>query len=193
LLQISKKRVLLKLMHNSPAAKEEESKVRSNDVDMDEDEEGEEVVEGVAVECVGFAPESLSASSSSTAVTSMKWAASGGMDKTMKIWDLTSGSCRCVCAHDGSVVALRWHSSLPIVCSAALDNVVRVWDARSGSLLQRLTGHLDLVTNIVFAPAISSRREQHHGVETLLDYIVSVSDDNTSRIFMIDSTLLINK
>eukprot|EP00597_Dinobryon_sp_UTEXLB2267_P002197 CAMPEP_0170066156 /NCGR_PEP_ID=MMETSP0019_2-20121128/5955_1 /TAXON_ID=98059 /ORGANISM="Dinobryon sp., Strain UTEXLB2267" /LENGTH=473 /DNA_ID=CAMNT_0010273167 /DNA_START=1222 /DNA_END=2640 /DNA_ORIENTATION=+ len=175
LLQISKKRVLLKLMHHTPTTKGDAGKMTSNssnnNVDMDEEEEGEEGEEvGVAVECVGFAPETSSTTSSS----SMKWAASGGMDKTMKIWDLTSGTCRCVCTHDGSVVALRWHTSLPIVCTTALDNVVRVWDARSGSLLLRLSGHVDLVTNIVFAPAISSQRELYHGVETMLDYIVSV-------------------
>lgn len=34
--------------------------------------------------------------------------------------------------HGGSVVSLKWHSSLPYVTTAALDNYVRVWDARSG-------------------------------------------------------------
>jgi hypothetical protein len=41
--------------------------------------------EGDGVECVGFsAPE-------------YRWVASGGMDKTLKIWDLTNGYCRSIC------------------------------------------------------------------------------------------------
>lgn len=48
------------------------------------------------------------------------------------MWDIATGSCRSVCAHGDSVVSLRWHDSLPIVCTAALDHIVRIWDARSG-------------------------------------------------------------
>jgi WD40 repeat protein len=93
---------------------------------MDEDEaafggfDDENAEATLSVECVGFANGDL------------RWAASGGMDNTLKVWDIVTGSCRSVCAHGGSVVALRWHSSLPVISTAALDYVLRVWDARGG-------------------------------------------------------------
>ena len=85
--------------------------------EVNQDEEGEMGV--MSIECVGFCP-------------SLPWVASGGMDKTLKVWDTVSGTCRCVCSHGGSVVVLRWHPSLPVVTTAALDNFVRLWDARGG-------------------------------------------------------------
>ena len=85
-----------------------------------DDEEGDEGGT-LSVECVGFSSPDL------------KWVASGGLDKTMKVWDMVSGSCRCVCVHGGSVIALKWHAVLPIVTTASLDRAVRLWDARGGN------------------------------------------------------------
>lgn len=184
-LQISKKKILLKLVHSVPSSAADASSTRAAvaaDAEGDdrsgdgEEEAGEEVL---AVECVGFD------------TAGMKWAASGGSDKALKIWDLTAGSCRCTCLHDGGVVALKWHQSLPVVCTAALDAVIRLWDARSGTVLTTFTGHQDLVTDIFYAPSISGGDST--SVESLLDCIVSVSDDRTSRVFMVDSHSLFNK
>ena len=50
-----------------------------------------------------------------------------------QVWDIATGSCRSVCPHGDSVVSLKWHSSLPIISTAALDHIVRVWDARAGN------------------------------------------------------------
>ena len=91
-----------------------------NMMNEDDDEEGDEGGT-MSVECVGFSSLDL------------KWVASGGLDKTMKVWDMVSGSCRCVCVHGGSVIALKWHAVLPIVTTASLDRAVRLWDARGGN------------------------------------------------------------
>ena len=90
----------------------------------DDEEEGEEEEEGESlqsVECVDFAP------------VEYKWMASGGLDKTLKIWDFVSGTCRTVCSHPASVVSLKWHAQLPFVTTAALDNNIRIFDARAGN------------------------------------------------------------
>ena len=144
------------------------------DVEDDYDSEaGEERGEAVlGVECVGFAN------------GEWKWVASGGMDKMMKVWDTMTGTVRCTCPHGGSVVSLVWHSSLPIVCTAALDNVVRIWDARNGALLEELTGHNDLVTSIDMVPITAENRVEGCGDAT--DMIISVSDDKTARVFLIN-------
>lgn len=170
---------------------------------MEEDEEEDEEEEVLGVECVGLSPSSSGGGGDSN----MRWAASGGMDKSLKIWDLTSGSCRCVCPHEGSVVALRWHPTAMLVCTAALDNAVRIWDARSGLALAVLTGHRDLVTNIFFASALGGLSSGgatsstvavtsdivNDRIEAFMDCIVSVSDDSTSRVFFVDSASLLNK
>lgn len=146
--------------------------------DMEGSEEGEQREEAVlGVECVGFAN------------GEWKWVASGGMDKTLKVWDTMTGTVRCTCLHGGSVVALVWHSSLPIICTAALDNVVRLWDARNGALLQELTGHNDMVTSVDMVPITPENRVEGCGDAT--DMIVSVSDDKTAKIFMINASSLV--
>ena len=146
----------------------------------DEDEEGEERIDAVlGVECVGFAN------------GEWKWVASGGMDKTLKVWDTMTGTLRCSCPHGGSVVALVWHSSLPLVATAALDNVVRIWDARNGALLKELTGHHDLVTSIDMVPITAANRVDDSSVGDATDAIVSVSDDKTARVFLVNMNSLI--
>lgn len=142
------------------------------------DSEGEERLDAVlGVECVGFAN------------GEWKFVASGGMDKTLKVWDTMTGTVRCSCMHGGSVVALVWHSSLPLVATAALDNVVRIWDARNGALLQELTGHNDLVTSIDMVPITNENRIEGTGDAT--DMIISVSDDRTARVFLVNMNSLI--
>lgn len=151
------------------AAEEEEGE----DMGYEEEDEIEErTVAVLGVECVGFAN------------GEWKWVASGGMDKTLKVWDTMTRTVRCSCMHGGGVVALVWHSTLPLVATAALDNVVRVWDARNGALLLELTGHNDLVTSIEMVPITAENRVDGCGDAT--DMIISVSDDKTARVFMIN-------
>jgi WD40 repeat protein len=109
------------------------------------------------------------------------------MDKNLKIWDIVSGACRSVCVHNGSVVALKWHKTLPVICSAALDNIVRIWDARNGSMLLALSGHRDLVTNFEVSTVLF---EESNGAKK--DLIATVSDDGTSKIFLLDMNSLIS-
>jgi WD40 repeat protein len=183
----------------------------------DDDDEDEEEVDAIAaVECVGFcnAPE-------------FRWLASGGMDKTLKIWDANLGSCRSVCSHEGSVVALKWHKTLPLVATVALDHAARVWDARSGRVLCVLTGHTQMVTNFdwasfpspVTAPVVVPRVVGEFASETeyaaaattteqidatvttafgeplpmaaYTDALVSISDDKTARVFLLDINSLL--
>lgn len=141
LLQVSGKRLLKEFVANASSLKvggaedRKPTAVASAGDEVMLGEDGEEIVP--TVECVGFAHNE-----------SFNWAASGGSSKLLKIWDVISGQCRTSCKHGGSVVSLKWHSSMPYITTAALDNFVRVWDARSGACVLELTGHNDLVTNI---------------------------------------------
>lgn len=169
LLQISGKRVLQLFLHAS------QSPLGADGLPIPQPPKQVLEVEGgiereeesvLSVECIGFSSKEL------------HWVASGGLDHTLKVWDMTTGTCRCVCKHGGSVVSLKWHSMLPIISTAALDNVVRLWDARTGLQLSELTGHTDIVTNIEMYPLANNSDST-----TDTDFIVSVSDDNTAKVF----------
>ena len=170
LYQISGKKVLQTLVHSTEISMEE-----NNEKDVMEEEGGV-----LGVECVGFSP-----------ANDLKWVASGGMDKTVKIWDSITGTCRCVCTHDGGVVALHWHQSYPLFATACLDSTVRLWDARSATCVLDLTGHADLVTNMEMSTLIKSS-ENHCEEESPTDCIVSVSDDGTARVFHYNAPILMS-
>mmetsp|Transcript_21627 Transcript_21627/g.31476 ORF Transcript_21627/g.31476 Transcript_21627/m.31476 type:complete len:480 (+) Transcript_21627:72-1511(+) len=186
LYHIPGKRLLKKLIHSEPvkvdhpSPPDEESAAMTEDND-EEDDPPTEQEEVLSVECVGFSHKDI------------KWLASGGIDKNLKIWDISTGSCRCICRHEDAVVALKWHESLPVVVSACLDFTVRVWDARSGVVLSSLTGHRDLVTNIDFKRVDMVRENSENGeIENeKVDAILSVSDDGTAKVFHIDVSSLL--
>ncbi len=96
LYHIANKRMLHRYVHSQPVVIDDSKKSadtsiapenRENEDDEDEEEEPEELEACLSVECVGFSSDDF------------KWVASGGMDKTLKIWDISSGSCRCVCMY----------------------------------------------------------------------------------------------
>lgn len=183
---VSKKKMLHKFTHSAPVKSEVKVDapppppgVKESDYDPSDDIEEEEELQVLGVECVGIASKEW------------KYVASGGADKTLKIWDITTGTCRCVCQHPDSVVALKWHSFLPVVATACLDRIVRIWDARSGVCLQELTGHRDIVTNLDFGrqPVVVVTGDDSAGgskTTAVGDVVVSVSDDGTAKVFVVD-------
>ena len=97
--------------------------------ESDEDENNQEKLEkSFSVECVGF----------STHENSQKWIASGGMDSTLKIWDLTNGTLRGTCKHTSTVTDLKWHKSLPVIFASTLDGSICIYRRNSKSNI----GHL---------------------------------------------------
>ncbi len=168
-------KVLQQWTHSTPRSGQAlASKViNEEENEMDQVQRDEEYI---SVECVGLF---------SNATGEFNWAASGGMDSTMKIWDFSTGACRCSCVHEGSVVALKWHPSLPAVITCSLDNKIRVWDARSGTCVLELTGHENLVTNLDFISGAPNDNDDTN------DIIVSVSDDGTARVFLLNTSKLL--
>jgi WD40 repeat protein len=135
-------------------------------------QEGEEDV-GVAmsVEAAGFAP------------SNPNWFATGGVDGTLKIWDLANGTqCRQTCripeSSQEGLTRLQWHPQLPLCFTASTAGAIRLWDARNGTLLSTLTGHTDVINDL----AISYSDE---GKKALL---ATASDDKTVRLFEVDIT-----
>jgi WD40 repeat protein len=90
----------------------------------------------------------------SVAITSDgRFALTGGReDHTARLWDLVTGACVRILAHDGDVtlVALSTDAGLAVSLGAARN--LTVWEPRSGTALLRLTGHTDLVTAMALSP-----------------------------------------
>ncbi|GAA5843927.1 hypothetical protein JCM11251_002250 [Rhodosporidiobolus azoricus] len=101
------------------------------------------------------------------------WGAGGGKvrDRTIRIWDLTSGlPLRTLTGHEGSVLCLQYDSR--ILVSGSSDSRILVWDFEHGSESQyevkmQLVGHSAGVLDLCFDK----------------DWIVSCSKDTTTRVW----------
>ncbi|KAL2887333.1 Vegetative incompatibility protein HET-E-1 [Ceratocystis lukuohia] len=78
--------------------------------------------------------------------------ASGSYDKTVKIWDATSGAClRTLEGHGGWVASVAFSNDGQRLASRSYDMTVKIWDATSGACLRTLEGHDQQVTSVAFS------------------------------------------
>lgn len=158
--------------------------------DEDEDAAAAAVLElPMSVEAVGFA----------SAVVNPNWCATGGVDGTLKIFDLANnGQSRQVCrlpspplsgdtmeeggssGGGGGITRLQWHPTLPLVVTASTTGVLAIWDARNGRLLQTLTGHTDTINDMTVQCSSPTNGGGNHAV------IVTGSDDHSVRVFEVN-------
>ncbi|KAK7253113.1 hypothetical protein RIF29_37552 [Crotalaria pallida] len=109
-----------------------------------------------SIECVGFSPSDAS------------FAAIGGMDKSLIIWDIRHSLSQATCDHKAGVTCLAWVGSR-CVATGCEDGTVKLWDIRSGESVETFRGH---------SGGIQSLSVSANG-----DYIVSASLDHTARVF----------
>ncbi|KAH0553451.1 hypothetical protein GP486_006481, partial [Trichoglossum hirsutum] len=82
------------------------------------------------------------------------WLASGSGDRTVKIWNASSGEClQTLEGHSSSVSSVTFsHDSARLASgSESFDNTVKIWDASSGECLQTLKGHGSTVSSVTFS------------------------------------------
>ncbi|KAG5544068.1 hypothetical protein RHGRI_016727 [Rhododendron griersonianum] len=108
---------------------------------------------------------------STTRLPSSPWAATGGMDQKLIVWDLQHSLPRCTCEHKEGVACLSWLGSSKYVATGCVDGKVRVWDSLSGDCVRIYSGHSDAIQSL----AVSANG----------DFLVSVSIDGTARVFEI--------
>ncbi|KAG9229631.1 hypothetical protein BJ875DRAFT_499792 [Amylocarpus encephaloides] len=100
----------------------------------------------------------------------LKLLASASNDKTVKIWDASTGACQqTLKGHSDWVRSIAFSYNSKLLVSASNDKTVKIWDASTGACQQTLEGHSDWVTSIAFS----------HDSKLL----VSASDDKTVKIW----------
>jgi WD40 repeat protein len=72
-------------------------------------------------------------------------ASSGGGDKTVRIWNITTNTCKFILTgHTWNVFGLKQITS-NILASGSWDATIKLWDITSGQLIRTLTGHTNWI------------------------------------------------
>jgi WD40 repeat protein len=78
--------------------------------------------------------------------------ASGSGDRTVKIWDASSGAClQTLEGHSSAVSSVAFSHDSSRLASGSWDDTVKIWDTSSGACLQTLEGHSDDVNSLAFS------------------------------------------
>jgi WD40 repeat protein len=104
-----------------------------------------------------------------------KWAASGGQDNTVRIWDVATGNVKhTLFGHNSAVQCVAFSRNSKILASGASDKNIRLWDVSNGQSIRMMTNaHNDWVRGLHFQP---------DGKQ-----LVSAGDDRTVRIWDFNS------
>ena len=71
------------------------------------------------------------------------WFASGSADRTIKIWDLSTGTLKLtLTGHISPVRALKISHRHPILFSVSEDRTVKAWDLETNAVTRQYHGHL---------------------------------------------------
>jgi hypothetical protein len=98
---------------------------------------------------------------------------SGGLDNTLRLWDMKTGACvRIFKGHEDWVRCVAISPDGRFALSGSHDKNLRLWDLRTGECLHILKGHEDWVSSVAFSP--DGR------------YALSGSHDNTLRLWEFD-------
>jgi WD40 repeat protein/energy-coupling factor transporter ATP-binding protein EcfA2 len=79
--------------------------------------------------------------------------ATGSVDNTVRLWDVTTGASRLtITGHTKVVFSLAFSPDGRTLATGSVDNTVRLWDVTTGTSRRTLTGHTDAVWSVAFSP-----------------------------------------
>lgn len=97
------------------------------------------------------------------------WLASGGADRTVKLWDLTTNELRRTYRnHSDFISALAFSADGAMLAAATLDGAIKLWSTTSSRLIRVLGNHNARVTSIAFSPSG--------------EFMASAAEDGTVRV-----------
>jgi WD40 repeat protein len=78
--------------------------------------------------------------------------ASASWDKTVRLWEAATGTCRSTLeGHSSNVSAVAFSPDGQLVASASWDKTVRLWEAATGTCRSTLEGHYDSISDMTFS------------------------------------------
>ncbi|KAJ2778821.1 pre-mRNA-splicing factor prp46 [Coemansia javaensis] len=99
-----------------------------------------------------------------------RWFASGSVDRTIKIWDLASGTLRLtLTGHISPVRGLAVSARHPYLFSCGEDKQVKCWDLETNRVVRQYHGHLSGVYSLALHP--------------VLDVLVTGGRDSVARVW----------
>jgi dipeptidyl aminopeptidase/acylaminoacyl peptidase len=82
-----------------------------------------------------------------------KTVASGGADKTIRLWETATGKeIREFQGNQGHVYSVAFSPDGKTLASAGVDRTIRLWEAATGKEIRVLQGHKGLVWSVAFSP-----------------------------------------
>ncbi|RUT04394.1 hypothetical protein DSM106972_046220 [Dulcicalothrix desertica PCC 7102] len=99
---------------------------------------------------------------------------SASPDKTIKLWDVTTGKIiSTLTGHTDFVSSIVYSPDGKTLASASGDKTIKLWDIATGKIISTLTGHTDWVNSVVTSPDGKT--------------LASVSNDNTIKLWDINT------
>ncbi|MGW9069765.1 nSTAND1 domain-containing NTPase [Streptomyces yangpuensis] len=79
--------------------------------------------------------------------------ATGSYDKTVRLWDVTTGkTIATLTGHNGAVMSMAFSPDGHTLATASEDFTARLWDVTTGKTRTTLTGHNNTATSVAFSP-----------------------------------------
>jgi WD40 repeat protein len=78
--------------------------------------------------------------------------ASTSSDRTVRVWEVTTGRCQVLRGHTDEVFAAAFHPDGTRLATAGRDQAIWLWDLKRGEEVARLPGHTSYVWSVAWSP-----------------------------------------